>query len=114
MKRLIYLAAPYWHPKKEVREWRAREAAKAAARILGEENQHVFAPTVHGFGVVQQARDLDGECDMWLELSINILRRCDELRVLQLPGWDKSRGVRLEMEIATAIGLPVRFMHPTH
>jgi hypothetical protein len=37
------------------------------------------------------------------------LRRCDEVVVLMLDGWERSEGVQAEIRIAEALGKPVRY-----
>jgi hypothetical protein len=39
-----------------------------------------------------------------------VLRRCDRLVVLRIPGWRESRGVTLEIEFAQTAGIPIEFV----
>ena len=40
------------------------------------------------------------------------MSRCDELWCLTLDGWDKSVGVRAEVELARTLGKPVALLCP--
>ena len=38
------------------------------------------------------------------------MRRCQQLAVLQLPGWDDSIGIALEIGAAIALELPIEYI----
>lgn len=42
----------------------------------------------------------------YLRFDLGVLVKCDQ--VATLPGWRKSRGARLEVRVATALGMSVR------
>jgi hypothetical protein len=50
----------------------------------------------------------------WQQIDREHLRRCDEVVVLMLDGWDRSVGVREEVCIARELGKPVRFLDPAN
>ena len=56
------------------------------------------------------ARQISGE--RWYEYGFELLRRCDQLWVLELEGWRESRGVQREIVIATSNGLTVVNIDP--
>lgn len=43
----------------------------------------------------------------WMRLAIPQLLGCEA--VMMLPGWGKSRGARIELQIALGLGMPVSF-----
>lgn len=65
-----------------------------------------------GFGTINPARVRPGlakQPTTWLDfmrLSLLDLSECEGIATL--PGWTKSRGASLEVEIARRLGLPVR------
>jgi hypothetical protein len=69
---------------------------------------HVFSPIAHTHPIA--AHGLPGDWDFWQTYDRLMLSRCDELAVLCLPGWRESVGVRAEIDIATRLGLPARFI----
>ena len=46
----------------------------------------------------------------WYAFDLQLLARCDELLVLQLPGWEDSKGVLVEVAGAQSRGMPIRLM----
>ena len=46
----------------------------------------------------------------WYAFDLQLLARSDELLVLQLPGWEDSKGVMVEIAGAQTKGIPVRLL----
>ena len=90
----IYLAGPMTG----LPDWNypAFNAAAAELRALG-------------LVVVNPAENFNGATDLpygeYIRGNVRKLIECDE--VVLLPGWADSRGAKLEMSIACAIGIPI-------
>lgn len=106
---LIYLASPYSHPDPAVREGRFHEACKMAA-VLMREGYLVFSPIAHSHPLAA-GWGLPLVFDYWEAFDRRMIAACDELHVLQLPGWQESTGVQAEMEIAFELGKPVIYIY---
>ena len=106
---MIYLASPYSHPDAQVREARFHAACRRTAEMT-RAGQLVYSPIVHSHPLA--ALGLPNDWPFWAEHNRAMLERCDALAVLTLPGWEESRGVAAEVEIATALRLPVRYDEP--
>lgn len=116
---LVYLASPYTatreygddvRPDPETEAYRATCAASCAARMM-EAGTLVYSPIAHGHALVTAAvRPLDVSYARWMRHCLRMLRTCDELAVLAIPGWRESRGVQTEIAEARRIGIPVRFV----
>jgi hypothetical protein len=108
---MIYLASPYAHPEAAIQEWRASMAARAAAVLIAR-GHLVISPIAHGHAIVQQdvLRQISGE--RWYEYGFELLRRCEQLWVLELAGWQESQGVQREIEIARSKGIPLTSIDP--
>ena len=106
---MIYLASPYSNCDPTIREARFREACRAAAKLM-RLGHAVFSPIAHGHCIA--AFGLPTDWRYWEPLDRWQLERCSEVVVLQLEGWKQSPGVQAEIQIATELGKPVRYLGP--
>ena len=108
MSKLIYLAAPYTDPDASVSALRAEQASYAAAMLMSRYGFAVFSPITHGHAVVDHLPlEKAISHDFWMGQCIPVLDRCDELHILRLPGWDRSRGVKYEWDFAVRVHKPI-------
>ncbi len=71
----------------------------------------VFSPLSHG----AQLDSADIPDSVWYELGLRIMEGCDELYLLALEGWEDSEGVRMELDLAWELDIPVYVVNPdTH
>lgn len=103
---MTYLASPYSHPDPAVRLRRYEEAAQACAKLC--KSIHVFSPIVHWHEIAQR-HVLPTDAAHWWDYNRSFLRRCDSVIVLELPGWDLSEGVTLEIKLATYLSIPITY-----
>ena len=106
---MIYLASPYSDPDPGVRQHRFQEVCRHAARMM-REGEMVYSPIAHSHCIARFGLPVDW--GFWEAHSRAMLSRCDAVAVLHLDGWDRSVGVRREIEIATTMGIPVRHIVP--
>ncbi|NLF18649.1 MAG: DUF1937 family protein [Lentisphaerae bacterium] len=106
---MTYLASAYTHPDPVVREQRFREACRHAATLM-REGEMVYSPIAHSHCIARFGLPVDW--GFWAAHSRAMLARCDRLAVLELDGWETSVGVQHEIEIARAMGIPVRHIAP--
>ena len=102
---MIYLASPYDHPDPRVRDDREHAASLWAAR---NPEVHYFSPLTHG---VRLEKLNPGAVTDWIERDLQYLRFCSELHVLCLPGWYTSKGVNIEIETASLLSIPVKYLN---
>lgn len=107
----IYLASPYSHADPAIREQRFVAACKAAAKLMLA-GDVVLSPIAHshsietlGIGHVQSG-------GFWKTQDVPLLRHADKLVVLMLDGWQESKGIEWEIEMATALLMPVEYLEP--
>ena len=106
----IYLACPYSHPDREVRQKRAGLATYVAAHLM--ENKFiVFSPITHGHAIGGFMSAEKYTWDFWKAHCLSFLHRwADELHVLALENWENSVGVAAELELARELDLPITFL----
>ena len=110
MKSLDYLASPYSHPDPAVREVRFQAVCRAAAVLMGA-GLHVFSPIAHTHPIALVG-ELPGDWEYWAKYDEAVLQTCRSIVVLQLDGWNASRGVQGERDIATLLHLPTYLVRP--
>ena len=110
MKKFIYLAGPYSHKNKSIMAYRRFMLTQVAAHYC-KQGAHVHSPITES-AAYQTEAGMEGTWEQWSERDKLILDRCDYMIVLMLPGWDKSVGVRSELEHAELIGLRVFYLDP--
>lgn len=108
--RIIYLASPYSHPLPEVRDARFRTVCRVAARLM-REGAIVFSPIAHSHPIAMAGK-LPTDWTYWDRYDRAMLEVSAELVVLRLDGWQHSTGVVAEIDIATHLGLPIRYFDP--
>ena len=100
---LIYLASPYAHPSNRVQEARL-EAVRYVCGQMVNEGKIVMSPLVYlGELAFKGVHPPQG----WYAYDLQLLARSDELIVLQLPGWEDSKGVMVEIAGAQTKGIPI-------
>lgn len=113
MVQFVYLSAPYTSSEAGVRDLRARACAQAMADLIVA-GQCVICPVVmnHEALRILDDRRSGPNSVYWSCLETRLAETCDELVVLQLPGWEDSRGVAREVELFRMRGKPIRFLFP--
>lgn len=110
---IVYLASPYTHENQEVMQRRYRAACQAAAALM-QRGLTVFAPIPHSHAIVVDG-DLNEQTQtdfqFWMDQDLPVLKRCDALYVLMLPGWKISRGVTREIQVAREHNIPVSYWY---
>ena len=108
---LIYLASPYSHIHPHIMDRRHAAVCKAAANFLVS-GHTIYSPIAH-MHPIQEIAELPTDWDFWERFDTIMLQRCQRVWVLQIPGWDQSKGVAAEIAIAIGLGLPVEYVMPT-
>ena len=103
---LIYVASPFAHNSATVREARLEAVRHVCGRLVNE-GKIVLSPLVYAGELAQHGfHPPQG----WYSWDLQFLARADELLVVQLPGWEQSKGVLVEIAAAQARNIPVRLM----
>lgn len=109
---MIYLATPYTHADKHIEIQRFETVTKEAARIM-ELGQNVISPITHGVPLCMVNQNLPTDFLFWHNHCLDLLKRCDEMYVLEVDGWKESRGVQTEIEFARKRNIPIHFIKPS-
>lgn len=108
MDGFIYVLCPYTHANPRIRQWRVDTCAMYCA-ALRRKGAHPYAPIVECHPVEAYMPGDCGAVEHWAEYNEIMLKRSYEARVLPLWGFDKSRGIALEIQKLHALNIPVLF-----
>jgi hypothetical protein len=109
----IYLATPYSHPDLKVRERRWQLACMATAKLI-ERGEIVYCPVVHSHRLVADGHLSDHvTLAHWQAIDMGFIRVCSELWVVQLAGWQISKGVEWKIKLAHHLNIPVQHWKPS-
>ena len=104
--KVLYLATPFTHDDPAVMQHRYRLSCLVAAKLM----RHgivVFNPLSHSVPLGEFLNDIEDQHSLWMSTDLPLLRRFDELLILGLPEWPKSRGVKAEMFEALGARKPI-------
>lgn len=105
---MTYLAVPYSHADKAVRECRFISANRAAFRLM-QRGDVVFSPISHSYPIECES-GMIGDHKFWAKQDDAFQKHATKVCVLMIPGWEDSRGVTLEIGLAQAAGIPVEYL----
>lgn len=104
---LIYLASPYTHESQDVQWARFSQACQAAAWLM-RQGLYIFSPIAHTHPIAEHG--LPGGWDFWGPYDRLFLNRCGGMIVLDIEGWEESKGVAGEIQIMRSQHKPIWHM----
>lgn len=109
--KIIYLACPYTHIDKKVREMRFNAATRAAAHLI-KSGRIVFSPITmtHPIDVVLATEDATLGSDYWVDFDEAFMEFCSEMIILNIDGWNTSSGIKREILYFQSKGKPISVM----
>jgi hypothetical protein len=108
----ILLGAPYQDEDRAVIDARVNETRLAAFWIHNNGLGFVIAPNLMDY--IPEYGTAHTNRQFWLNYSMKMVEKCDEYWILPIDGWDKSEGVRLEMELAEKLEKRIRLLLPSN
>lgn len=93
---MIYLASPYTHKSFTVMHDRYLETKAFVATHI-KRDKLLFSPIVYCHEMARRY-NMPTDADFWWNFNRGFLLRAHSLWVLQIDGWQKSKGVRQEID----------------
>lgn len=94
---MIYIASPFTHANKQIEYARYNKACKYVHYLMATVLEHApFSPIVYGYPL-HHMFNLPGDFEAWQRFNTDMLAHADEMHVLMLEGWEKSKGVQWEI-----------------
>ena len=107
----IYLASPYSHESETIRHLRFKAVEKVTVYLL-KARRWVYSPIVHCHEL-SVANRLPSDAAHWEDYNKCMLSSAHEMYILELPGWEKSKGVTMERAYARERNMPVNHIFPS-
>lgn len=106
--KLIYIAAPFTHKDHAVRQRRRAHTVSVECALL-ESGYAVINP-------LRMSQDVNAGLTeaQWRRVGLAMLRRCDAMIVIALPGWSESVGLQGEIAAAEAAGISIHWIPDTY
>ena len=103
---LIYIACPYNGTQKEI-----KFRMKCVSKLIGElqkDGHFVITPLLYHY-IMDQCVSSKGK--YWVDFSRLMLnfKGIDKMIVVKCDGWDKSYGVKIEIEECQKLGIPIEY-----
>lgn len=105
---IIYLASPYTSRDFNIRQMRYEQVKEKTALLL-KQGFNVFSPIVYTHPMATEYAFNDTS-EYWLTIVLPYLKRCDQMWIYMMPGWQDSHGIAVEVETAEANNIPVRHL----
>lgn len=104
----IYIALPYSHPEPHVRRYRYEQCLKYALELAAQ-GHGVISPVLmtHDLYELSLMTGVEIPYVFWIDVSDRAFKGADEVHLLKLEGWEKSTGVRKELDWAREHDIPV-------
>lgn len=113
---MIYLGSPYSDPDPAVRAWRYQQASAlwhhyfTACSNRTTVSTVIFSPIVYAHPVAVRHK-MPTEFAFWARYCRRMLGLSSDLWVCQLDGWEDSRGLKDEVDMAKMLGIPVTYLN---
>ena len=105
---LIYVASPYYHDNLEIMKQRY-DAVSDACYLMAMSGWSIISPVMIWHPVKVSKAAFEGVIDSDLvRMNKALLLHCDALIVLQIKGWEQSKGIAMEVDWARDAGKEVR------
>lgn len=109
---MLYLASPYSDPDPFIMELRFDLVCRAAGKLMNQ-GLVVYSPIAHCHPIAVRV-GLPRDWEFWQRFDTEMLKAATSFYILTIPGWNDSKGVLAEREIAESMGLPVTYMEPVY
>ena len=100
---MIYLAQPYTaegRPDVVEARWRIAMQVCAAMALRAED---VYSPIAHWHQIAVE-HNLPSSAEFWWQHNLHVLDLCDGICILKLMGWERSKGLWIEVQHALNTG----------
>lgn len=106
---MIYLASPYSHPDPLQVKTRFLLVEQCTVSLI-KKGEYVWSPIVHCHEMATKY-EMPTDAQFWKNYNFDFMRKADAIYVLCIPGWRESKGVKMEIEFAAYVGVPMLYVN---
>jgi len=106
--RKIYLCCPYSHPVDAIKQARFHLANHAAGKLMNM-GHYIFSPISHSHPI-DLSLDNSVDHEFWLRQDYVFVLWSEVIAILQLPGWQESTGIGVELQWAEELSKGVVYL----
>lgn len=108
---MIYIGSPYTSPlqgelKLAAERQRYSKVLEFVTFIVQTGGPAAFSPIAY-YHPIAIAKKLPTDANFWMKINLDYLRRSEAMFVLRIGGWETSKGLAVEMNVAEMLGIPV-------
>lgn len=107
---MIYIASPFTHANPAVEAQRFTQVSHYAHKLFLA-GTPAFSPIVYGYHF-HTTYKTPGDFEAWSVFNTAMLGICTSVHIYCLPGWNKSKGVAVEIAQAEAQNKPIELIAP--
>lgn len=107
---LIYIGTPYTRYEAGI-DAAFRDACKVTAKLVAF-GLNVYSPIAHTHPIAVHGGLDPLDLSLWLKFDAAMMGKSDAMIVAKLAGWDKSSGVRHEIDVFAAANKPIFDLDP--
>lgn len=104
----VYLASPYTHKDQAIRRDRYIQAKYYTAYALVN-GIHLYSPIVHCHELAMEF-NLPKDFLFWKAYNSAMLAKSSRVSILCIPGWEESKGVSYEKDLAQQLCIPIDYI----
>lgn len=105
---MIFIACPYWHENEKIRDYRREKAIQYSTKLMKRGILN-YSPLSY----TKRYKDDNTKEGYWIKHGLRLVDACDQIHVLCLDGWEKSAGVKGEIERGVKNGAEIRYVRET-
>ena len=105
---MIFVSSPYTHHDPAVQQGRFETVKAYTAKLLSQ-RLVAFSPIVYCHPLAI-AHSLPGDAQFWKAFNWEMVNHSNAMHVLCLEGWNESSGVKMEMEWADSLSIPISYI----
>lgn len=109
---LVYVASPYSNPDFNIRRNRYVIVSNWVKETTGKYMDNVYYSPIYYYYRIAHSLRLADDAAFWQKHDILMMQKAERMIVLTMPGWDKSVGVKFEIDFMKKAKKPIKYISP--